>query len=533
MSKTDQAQTVYHHYLAGGGEMGALTCAYDWASTPLGPPETWSQNLLTTVSILLNSKFPMFLWWGKDLIQFYNDAYRPSLGNDGKHPVALGQRAEECWPEIWSVIKPLIDQVLSGGEATWSEDQLIPIYRNNKLEDVYWTFSYSRVNDQHGHPGGVLVTCNETTKYVQAYQDIERTKDELEFVIEAAELGTWDLNPFTGNFTCNDRLKDWFGLSPDLEIELPKAIDVIAEYDRTRVLAAIAQAMTYESGGNYEIEYTVINPINPTPRHVKAKGKALFNNVKEVTRFSGTLHDITQQKKDEERKNDFIAMVSHELKTPLTSLKAYVQMVLARSSKNADDLSSELLGKVDTQIRKMTEMINGFLNISRLDTGKIYLDKRNFILNELVKETMENFMLTISTHQLFFVPAETLSVYADYEKIGHVLNNLLSNAVKYSPKGKLVKITCHQADDMAIVTVKDEGMGVKPQDIDKLFERFYRVESKHTQAISGFGIGLYLCSEIIQIHQGKIWIESENGVGSTFYFSLPLTKKLPVDEQRV
>ncbi|MNL46693.1 Sensor histidine kinase YycG [compost metagenome] len=94
----------------------------------------------------------------------------------------------------------------------------------------------------------------------------------------------------------------------------------------------------------------------------------------------------------------------------------------------------------------------------------------------------------------------------------------------------MVKITCHQADDMAIVTVKDEGMGIKPQDIDKLFERFYRVENKHTQAISGFGVGLYLCSEIIQIHQGKIWIESENGVGSTFYFSLPLNKKLSVDE---
>ncbi|MDF2455774.1 MAG: domain S-box protein, partial [Cytophagaceae bacterium] len=132
-------------FLLGGGEMGLLTREKDWSQTVLGAPSQWPQSLRTTLSILLSSKFPMFLWWGPELIQFYNDAYRPSLGTDGKHPHALGQRAEECWPEIWAVIKPLIDQVMAGGEATWAEDQHLPIYRNGKLEDVYWTFSYSPV----------------------------------------------------------------------------------------------------------------------------------------------------------------------------------------------------------------------------------------------------------------------------------------------------------------------------------------------------------------------------------------------------
>ena len=154
-------------FLSGGGKMGELIRSFDWSKTAVGSSDKWPQSLLTTISILLNSKFPMFLWWGEDLIQFYNDAYRPSLGNDGKHPTALGQKGEDCWPEIWLVIKPMIDQVLNGGEATWNENQLIPIYRNGKLEEINWTFGYSPVKIENGEIGGVLVTVIETTEKVK------------------------------------------------------------------------------------------------------------------------------------------------------------------------------------------------------------------------------------------------------------------------------------------------------------------------------------------------------------------------------
>src|SRR6476660_8582108 len=136
----DTASMVSYPFLEGGGEMGELTRKHDWSKTSIGSPDNWPQSLRTMLGVLLNSRYPMFLWWGPDLIQFYNDAYRPSLGNAGKHPTALGQQAEDCWPEIWDTIKPLIDKVLKDGEATWSENQLIPIYRNGHLENVYWTF---------------------------------------------------------------------------------------------------------------------------------------------------------------------------------------------------------------------------------------------------------------------------------------------------------------------------------------------------------------------------------------------------------
>jgi PAS domain S-box-containing protein len=166
-------------FLAGGGEMGELTRNHDWSKTVVGTPDQWPQSLRTTVSTLLSSKFPMFLWWGPELIQFYNDAYRPSLGNEGKHPTALGQRGQDCWPEIWPTIKPLIDQVMAGGEATWSEDQLIPIYRNGRLEDVYWTFSYGPVRDETGKVAGVQVICQETTQQVIAHQRLSESQRQV------------------------------------------------------------------------------------------------------------------------------------------------------------------------------------------------------------------------------------------------------------------------------------------------------------------------------------------------------------------
>ncbi len=171
------AKSVENHaFLSGGGELGKLTRSYDWSSTTAGPIEHWPQSLKTTVGIILHSGFPMFLWWGDEMLQFYNDAYRPSLGDTGKHPSALGQYGRECWPEIWDIIYPLIKQVRDTGESFFLEDQLVPIFRNGKIEDVYWTFSYSAVFDENGEIGGVLVVCHETTKKVEMLHRLENTQ---------------------------------------------------------------------------------------------------------------------------------------------------------------------------------------------------------------------------------------------------------------------------------------------------------------------------------------------------------------------
>lgn len=175
--------------------MGALIRSFDWEATSLGLPDGWPQSLRTTISIVLNNRFPMFLFWGDDLVCFYNDACRPILGNDGKHPAALGRTAVGVWSEIWSVVKPFIDQVMAGGPAVWREDQLIPIYRNGRLEDVYWTYSFSPVADELNKVAGILVTCTETTEKVQQLATVVEFSKELKKKVaeRTAELAASNL----------------------------------------------------------------------------------------------------------------------------------------------------------------------------------------------------------------------------------------------------------------------------------------------------------------------------------------------------
>jgi PAS domain S-box-containing protein len=151
--------------IIGAGEMADLIRRFDWGMTSLGPIEGWSDTLVTTVNLILASRHPMFLWWGPELIQFYNDGYRPSIRAD-KHPAAIGQRGVECWPEIWSIIGPQIEAVMNQGQSTWNTNQLVPINREGRLEEVYWTYSYSPVRDKEGTVLGTLVVCSETTEHV-------------------------------------------------------------------------------------------------------------------------------------------------------------------------------------------------------------------------------------------------------------------------------------------------------------------------------------------------------------------------------
>src|SRR5712675_762709 len=183
-------------FLAGGGDMGALTRAYDWSANPLGTPEHWPQSLRTALRILLNTNHPMFIWWGPKLIQFYNDAYRQTMGPE-RHPSALGQGGRECWAEIWHVIGPQIEQVMSGGGATWHENQLVPVTRHGKLEQVYWTYGYSPIDEGNGI-GGVLVVCRDVTKEYLSAVALREREAELARVQQIGRIGGLEVDLTTG-----------------------------------------------------------------------------------------------------------------------------------------------------------------------------------------------------------------------------------------------------------------------------------------------------------------------------------------------
>src|SRR5258708_4483293 len=169
-------------FLAGGGEMGAVMREFDWNNSSVGSPDKWPQSLRVTVRLLLNTGHPMFIWWGPDLIQFYNDAYRRTMGAE-RHPSALGQRGRECWAEIWDIIGPQIDYVMSGKGSTWDENRLVPVTRNGRRENVWWTYSYGPI-DVEGGVGGVLVVCNDVTAQ---HLTNETLKDQSRFLRQLFE----------------------------------------------------------------------------------------------------------------------------------------------------------------------------------------------------------------------------------------------------------------------------------------------------------------------------------------------------------
>ena len=197
MATVTETVTARADPFSGPGEMRTLVRRFDWSATPLGPIAQWPLSLRTIVATLLASRHPMFLWWGPDLIQIYNDAYRVSFGAAGtRHPRALGARGPQFWTDIWDVIYPDIAQVMAGGGATWHEDHLVPIERNGRIEDVYWTYSYSPAFDDHGAVGGVLVVCQETTARVLTEAGLqERTA-----ALEAARGEAEEANRAKGEF---------------------------------------------------------------------------------------------------------------------------------------------------------------------------------------------------------------------------------------------------------------------------------------------------------------------------------------------
>ncbi|GAB2554874.1 PAS domain-containing protein [Spirosoma aerophilum] len=176
-------------FLAGGGQMGQLIGQQDWTASPLGSPQQWPAGLRIALANLLHSAFPMFLLWGDDHTCFYNDAFRPSLGQNGKHPHIMGQPGQQAWPETWAFIGPLIEQVKRTGQPVWYEDQQLPIYRNGQLEEVYWTFSYSPAYQEPGDIGGVLVTCTETTQQVRTREGLLRSEQRFQNLVRDAPAG--------------------------------------------------------------------------------------------------------------------------------------------------------------------------------------------------------------------------------------------------------------------------------------------------------------------------------------------------------
>ncbi len=342
--------------------------------------------------------------------------------------------------------------------------------------------------------------------------------DIAKIALDSAHVGIWIIETVSLKFLPSNRTKELFGFSPDQEMSFEDAMLQVADKNRKGILQAIEFAFTKHSG--LYIECPVVDRQHQTTRWLSVTG-GFSNSDISNSYFSGIVIDITEQKQNDLRRTKFIGMVSHELKTPLTALKAYVQLLSSWAKKQKDNFTIGALSKVEKQVKKMLNMINSLLNLSGAEAGKIHLNKQDFMLDQLIAEVVEETLFLTASHAIVLVPSGEIKVNADREKIEQVLVNLLSNAAKYSDKDEAIEIKCTVQENKVEVQIKDRGIGIAPEHMEKLFLPHYRVDRKETEKIPGFGIGLYLCAEIIKRHQGKIWVESNPDKGSIFKFTLP------------
>jgi PAS domain S-box-containing protein len=281
-------------FLTGGGEMGALTRAYDWSTSPLGHPETWPQSLRTALRILLNTNHPMFIWWGEELIQFYNDAYRQTMGPE-RHPSALGQRGRECWAEIWPAIGPQIEQVMSGGGPTWHENQLVPVTRHGRLEQVYWTYGFSPIDEDDGI-GGVLVVCRDVTKDHLASVALREREAELARVQQIGRIGGLEVDLTTG--FRNRRSPEYLqihGLPPDAANESHEDwVRRIHPEDREATEKKFRDAVA-SNVRDYTVRYRIIRPSDGETRWISVKSTIERDANGRPLRLIGAHADVTEQ----------------------------------------------------------------------------------------------------------------------------------------------------------------------------------------------------------------------------------------------
>ncbi|MEZ0608877.1 ATP-binding protein [Fibrella sp. WM1] len=550
--QTDSVEEIYSP-LWGSGEMAQLMRQKDWSQSLLGRPDTWPQSLRTALTILLRSRFPMFIFWGPDLLCFYNDAYRPSLGNNGKHPTALGEPAEEVWPEIWAVIKPVIDQIMTGGDSAWGEDQLVPIYRNGQLEDVYWTFSYSPIGNEVGQIIGVFVTCLETTKEIQDRQRIAENTIRLNLALEAAKLGVWEVDLVRNKSIRSLRHDEIFGYTrPQTAWEKEEFFSHIPVADHGRVEAAFGHAF---QEGMLNVQTRIIK-VDGSLAWIELRGQTILGETGQPIRLLGTIADITEQKlaaehlealvaerteslrqanQALERSNldlmQFASVASHDLKEPLRKVQTFGTRLTDLIADRLTATEADLFQRMISATGRMQTLVNDVLQLSQLSDQTIRFEP--VPLNDIIDQIRDDLELVIQEQQATLIATDLPTVWGATGQMHQLFLNLIGNALKFRdgrpPVISLSAVAASAmpaqrlplcADQYAVIALSDNGIGFDTKHKDRIFGMFQRLHNRGQYA--GTGIGLTIVKKIIDNHKGLIDVQSEPGVGTTFWVTLPL-----------
>lgn len=503
-------------------------------------------------AIVEAAPFPIGVYIGREMrIALMNKAIIEVWGKGGN---LTGKTYQEALPELENTgIYQQLENVYDTGLPFQARNQRVNLAVDGQLKPFYFNYDFTPLRDLDGNVYGVMNTAADVTDLVLAKQQVERSEQNFRDMISQAPVAMAILMGESHIVTVANKLMiDVWG-KPSSEImqrpvfeALPDArgqgfeVHMDKVYKTGETYYANEMPVQLIRHGDPELIYQnfvfhaykdadgtikgVIVITTDVTEQVIARRK-IESSEKELRNISRRLEkELSTTLQLQQHKDDFLSIASHELKTPLTSLSVLIQISQEKLRNSPDPFLANAMDKAIVQVKKMVNLINGFLDVSRLEAGKIILNKRHFDLEELTLEIIEEVRLVSPDHELVFTRCGALPVNADPEKIGSVLSNLLANAIKYSPSGSRLEATCNIMGNEAIVSIKDQGMGIAQDDLQHIFDRYYRVSNPKTKNIAGFGIGLYLSAEIIRLHDGRIWAESEEGNGSLFHFALPTEK---------
>jgi PAS domain S-box-containing protein len=347
--------------------------------------------------------------------------------------------------------------------------------------------------------------------------EVRGAHEQLRIAVQASGSGVWDFDVQQGILSHSAQFAHLFG-HPDKQLVTLDALwSCFHEDDVAHARAVFEQAIR---SGRLDFQARIVTGTGSI-HWLQFYGETQRDRYGITVRLLGTVMDITTQKEIDQQKDEFISVASHELKTPLTSLKSYVQMAHIKSNDLPEHEIAGMLERAETQINKMTRMIRDFLNAAQSDSGKMVLNREEFLLDDLIREIITDLSVSTRRNRLRFIDCPPLRISADREKIEQVLANLIGNALKYSDGNEPVTVRCSTAKGRVSVRVDDQGIGISSEDKAHLFDRFFRSADPNSRGISGFGIGLYVSAEIVRLHGGNIGVDSEMGKGSSFWFDLP------------
>ena len=474
-------------------------------------------------TLIRESDFSIGLYKGRDhIIDIANDSM---LKTWGKKELVIGKKLEDALPELkGQPFLEILKNVYDTGQTYTATEDKIYLEQDGKLQAFYYNFSYKPLKNSKGEVYAILNFAVDVTDLVMAKKQLKQNEQKYKNLADSLPIIVWTADKDGVVDYYNKRWYEYTGLegletreSAGKKIvhptDLPKAIDLWQKSKRNK--------------SSYEIEYQLKNSAQENNyRWHLGRAIPIKDEKGEVQQWIGTCTDIDEFKQFQQQKDNFLGIASHELKTPLTSLKLYSQFLEKSLRKQNDDKNADVALKMDDQINKLTNLVNDLLDVTKIQNGKILLNKFDFDFDELVKEIVDEQQM--NTRHKILLETEKIGVaYGDKNRISQVMSNLINNAIKYSPNSDTIHITTKLVNENTIsFSVKDFGIGIPENKKNKVFEQYYRVSGSKEHTFPGLGLGLYISSEIIKRSGGRIFVNTEEGKGSDFCFEIPKTDNI-------